>query len=132
EEALDLLEVTSAHARGQAARALGSLGRASDVSKLRKALRKETVSHVQYALQDSIQRLAREAPSEPQTEDDSSFLPASVRQQIYGKAVERVTGTLLHEIASPIGLARLSAKRELDEKWESSDTRRHLENISRI
>lgn len=55
-----------------------------------------------------------------------------VRKQIYGKAMEWITGFLLHEISSPIGLVRLAAKRELGESWDGSGTQRHLESVARV
>lgn len=132
EEALDGLLGSSAHSRGQAARALADLGKAGDLPRIRKALKTETVSYVHYALQDTIKRLTRRVEPQVANGDETAAVPEDVRQQIYGQAVEWVTGFLLHEIASPIGLARLSGKLELGEKWEGSATRRHLETVHRI
>lgn len=132
EEALAQLGASSAHLRGQAARALGTLGQADDLTRLRKAQQVETVSHVNYALQDAIRRLAHQQQPDLLAGDDSDVIPEDVRQQIYGQAVEWTTGFLLHEIASPIGLVRLAAKRELGERWEGSETKRHLESVNRV
>lgn len=46
--------------------------------------------------------------------------------------MEWITGFLLHEISSPIGLVRLAAKRELGERWEGSGTQKHLESVTRV
>jgi anti-sigma regulatory factor (Ser/Thr protein kinase) len=132
DEALASLEATSAHTRGQAARSLGEIGTAIDLGSLRRALKRETVSYVQYALQDSIKRLSSKAALTKEQGDDSVAIPPEVRKQIYGQAVEWVTGFLLHEIASPVGLAMVSAKREIGETWDISGTRKHLETIHRI
>ena len=132
EDALEQLSATSAHVRGQAARALGTVGRASDLKRLRKAQLVETVSHVDYALQDTIRRLAREQGPLLLAPDDAEVIPDDVRLQIYGQAVEWITGFLLHEIASPIGLVRLAGKRELGERWDVSETKRHLESVNRV
>jgi signal transduction histidine kinase len=132
EEALAQLGASSAHLRGQAARALGTLGRAGDLTQLRRAQQVETVAHVNYALQDTIRRLAHQQQPDLLAGDDADVIPEDVRQQIFGQAVEWITGFLLHEIASPIGLVRLAAKRELGERWEGSETKRHLESVNRV
>lgn len=131
-EALSLLLSPSAHARGQAARALADVGLAGDVPAIRKALRHETVAYVQYALQDTIKRLTNKISPPLVESDDATDVPPEVRQQIYGQAVEWVTGFLLHEVASPVGLAMVSAKREIGAEWEHSKTRKHLETIHRV
>jgi len=132
EEALAALSALSAHLRGQAARAIGDVGIVGDLGTIRKTLKAETVSYVQYALQDSLKKLTNK--SAPLLDDGVDFpdVPPEVRRQIYSKAVEWVTGFLLHEVASPVGLATLSAKREINEGWEESATRRHLETIHRV
>lgn len=132
DEALEGLSAASAHTRGQAARALASVGFADDLVLIRKALKSETVAYVHYALQDTIKQLANNTPPPLAQEAETAAVSQEVRQQIYGQAVEWVTGFLLHEIASPIGLARLSGKLELGDRWESSATRRHLETVYRI
>jgi signal transduction histidine kinase len=132
EEALQALSAPSAHLRGQGARAIGDHGTSGDVTAIRKAIKHETVSYVQYALQDALKKLSH--MSAPLSDEGETFseVSAEVRRQIYGKAVERVTGFLLHEVASPIGLAMLSASREMKEGWEESATRRHLETSRRV
>lgn len=132
EEALEGLSANSAYSRGQSARALADLGCADDLLHIRKALKDESVAYVRYALQDTIKQLTSKSAPLLAAEDDAAAIPEEVRQQIYGQAVEWVTGFLLHEIASPIGLARLSGKLELGDRWEGSATRRHLETVHRI
>lgn len=132
DEALEGLSAASAHSRGQAARALADLGSAADLVHIRKALKAETVAYVHYALQDTIKRLANSTAPLLAFEDETAAISEEVRQQIYGQAVEWVSGFLLHEIASPIGLARLSGKLELGERWQGSATKRHLETVHRI
>jgi nitrogen fixation/metabolism regulation signal transduction histidine kinase len=132
EEALAALSASSAHLRGQAARAIGGVGNAGDLDTIRRALKTETVSYVQYALQDSLKELTNKSAPLSDEGEDFPDVPPEVRRQIYSKAVEWVTGTLLHEVASPVGLATLSAKREIKEGWEDSATRRHLETIHRV
>ncbi|MBY5391028.1 sensor histidine kinase [Rhizobium leguminosarum] len=132
EEALEHLTASSAHLRGQAARVLGAVGSASDLPSLRRAQKLETVSYVNYALQDSIRRLLQQQPPELLAPDENNVISEDVRRQIYGQAVEWITGFLLHEIASPIGLVRLAAKRELADRWDGSESKRHLESVVRV
>ncbi len=131
EEALDNLKASSAHLRGQAARVLADVGHRTDLPCIQKAQREETVIYVNYALQETIRRLAHEQAPQPST-DETEVVSAEVRKQIYGKAMEWITGFLLHEISSPIGLVRLAAKRELGEHWDGSGTQRHLETVTRV
>ncbi|WP_201281677.1 HAMP domain-containing sensor histidine kinase [Methylosinus sp. Ce-a6] len=126
------LTASSAHLRGQAARALGVVGRPSDLQRLRLAQKLEMVSHVNYALQDSIRRLAQQQQPQLLAHDEGEVISDDVRRQIRGQAVEWISGFLLHEIASPIGLVRLAAKRELANRWDSSETKRHLESVGRV
>ncbi len=132
EEALAQLVASSAHLRGQAARVLGAVGCPSDLERLRRAQKLETVSHVNYALQDSIRRLAQQQQPELVAPDEGEVISDDVRRQIYGQAVEWISGFLLHEIASPIGLVRLAAKREFADRWDGSETKRHLESVGRV
>lgn len=131
DEALNNLKAPSAHVRGQAARALGDVGRRTDLPRLRRAQREETVTYVNYALQETIRQLTHEQGPAPSA-DEADVVSDDVRKQIYGKAMEWITGFLLHEISSPIGLVRLAAKRELGERWEGSGTQKHLESVARV
>jgi hypothetical protein len=131
EEALNNLKASSAHLRGQAARALGDVGRWTDLPRIQQAQREETVTYVDYALQETIRRLAHEQAPAPST-DEADVVSEDVRKQIYGQAMEWITGFLLHEISSPIGLVRLAAKRELGERWNGSGTQKHLESVTRV
>ncbi len=49
DEALDNLKASSAHVRGQAARALGVVGFRTDLPRIRRAQREEIVTYVDYA-----------------------------------------------------------------------------------
>lgn len=131
EEALDNLKAPSSHVRGRAARALADVGYRTDLPRIQQAQRDETVTYVNYALQETIRRLTHEQAPTPST-DETDVVPEDLRKEIYGKAMEWITGFLLHEISSPIGLVRLAAKRELGERWEGSGTQKHLESVARV
>lgn len=98
---------------------------------LRRARQNETVSYVKTSLDRAIARLAN-LPLTPEADPtDEHDVPEAFKRQIRGQAVEWITGLLLHEIASPIGLIKRSASRELPD-YENSKTKRHLENVQRI
>lgn len=78
EEALANLTASSAHLRGQAARTLGDVGRGTDLPRIRKAQREETVTYVNYALQETIRRLAQEQAPAPST-DEADVVSDDVR-----------------------------------------------------
>jgi signal transduction histidine kinase len=126
-----LLSSDSAHERLKAARFLVRNARPSDLSSLRQARQRENVSYVKKSLDLAIARLSQfkvAAVGEPPGEFD---IPEEVRRQIRSQAVEQVTGILLHEIASPIGLVRRAASREVLE-FEISRTKFYLDALQRI
>lgn len=132
EEALKALSDPTSHVRGQGARAIGEVGTRDDLVFIHQILKTETVSYVQYNLKDSIKRLThRSVPLSEEGEDFPDVSP-EVCRQIYSKAVKWVTGLILHEVASPVGLATVSAKRESKVEWEASATRQHLQTIHRV
>lgn len=103
EEATHELTSDAPHNRLQAARLLGRIGSPSDVTILRQALQKETVSFVRRALETAIARAgsAHVAPSGEEPQDESAPDP-----RLYSRAVEWATATLLHEISPRLGEAK--------------------------
>ncbi|MDB5575362.1 MAG: hypothetical protein JWR80_538 [Bradyrhizobium sp.] len=132
DEIFAALKAKTTHERGQAARALAAVAIGKDLPRIRRALQRETVAYVRTALQDVIESLTRKGVALAEDVGDDAEVSKEARQQIYGEAVAWVTGFLLHEISTPIGLATLAASREIGEKWEGSRTQRHLENVKRI
>ena len=131
QEALKKLTSDSAHERVKAARFLGQNSDPSDLPVLRKALQIETVSYVRTALELALRRAAN-APSQSETAPVEELeIPYDVRVQIKRRAIEEVTGQLLHEISSPVGLIASSAAREI-QNFESSKTKQHVENLQRV
>lgn len=129
--ALGMLSASSSHERLKAARFLARHAEPGDLVALRQAKQVESVSYVKASLDSAIRRalgVLSPAPVEP---DDESDVSPDVRRQIRGKAVQEVARLLLHEIASPIGLAAESASREI-RNWEQSDTKRHVERVQDI
>lgn len=129
-EALEGLKATSPHARAQAVRALYGVATVRDRPALRRHLKSEEVAYIRKLLEDVLSQIGLDAT--PPAADDADEVPSEVRKQIYSQAVEWAAGSILHEVASPIGLVSLSAKRELGERWDGSATKRHLETIRRL
>lgn len=130
EDALQMLASGSNHERLKAARFLARNAIVSDLLALRKARQTETVSYVKTSLDLGIGRLSNlPAPTEPDPTDEYE-VPEELKRQIRSQAVEWIAGLLLHEIASPIGLAKRSASREIPD-YENSKTKRLFESVQR-
>ena len=130
-EALDQLSSDSSHERLRAARFLARNSDLADASHLRSALQGETVSYVRTIL---VLALARVASSVSQTAKDpvgECVVPHDLRLQIKKQMTEEITGQILHEIASPVGLLAASAAREFP-SFEVSKTKVHIENLQRV
>jgi nitrogen fixation/metabolism regulation signal transduction histidine kinase len=131
DDALRLLSSTAPHERLKAARLLARDIQSNDLPMLRTARRTEVVSYVQASLDLAIARHAKlTVPPTPDPVDEYTVHP-DVKQQIWSQAVEWITGLVLHEIASPVGLVRLAASREV-KNYENSETKSHLDSVGRI
>ena len=131
EEAFRQLSSDSARERIKAARFLARNSRPADLQQLQRALREETVSYVRTGLNLAIRYAASARPSvrgDPVTEFE---VPPDVRSQIKAEAIQQVTGQILHEIASPVGLVEAAAKREIPD-FATSKTKALLEGLRRI
>ncbi|WP_337173553.1 ATP-binding protein [Paludisphaera sp.] len=131
DQALLLLSSKSPHERLKAARFLGKQANVSDLPVLRQARRVETVSYVKTSLDATISRLSNLPVDQANADVEEFEVPEEVRKQIWSEAVEWVTGLILHEIASPMGLVKRSASREIP-NYESSKTKHQLESVVRI
>ena len=131
DEALRLLTSSAPHERLKAARFLGKQSNVPDLLVLRQARRVEAVSYVKTSLDSTIARLSDLEVHQAAESADEYDVPDEVRKQIKSLAVEWITGLLLHELASPMGLVKLSASREVQD-YENSRTKHHLENVERI
>ena len=131
EDAIRLLTAGSSHERLKAARTLAKNPGAGDLEALRGARQSETVSYVKTSLDIAIRRLSSLPTVEVNDPPGEIEIPEEVRRQISSKAVEWIAGLLLHEIASPIGMAIFSAKKEIP-NYAASETRRHFETVRKI
>ena len=131
EEALELIFSDSSHERLKAARFLARNCEAADVRLLRKALQEETVSYVRTSLNLAIKRVAKSQLRETGNPVEELEIPPDLRTQIKKQVTEEVTGLILHEIASPVGLLASSAAREIP-NFDGSKTKVYIENLQRV
>jgi signal transduction histidine kinase len=120
----------SNHERLKAARYLRRNAQISDLPALRRARQAETVSYVKTSLDMGIGRLSNLPASVQPDPTDEFEVPAELKRQIRSQAVEWIAGLLLHEIASPIGLVKREASREIPD-FEHSKTKYHIESVQR-
>jgi len=130
-EAIKLLASGTSHERLKAARAMVRNALVEDLPLLRRARQAESVSYVKTSLDVGIARLSNmPLPPKSGIRDEMPVLEV-VRQKVMREATEWVTGLLLHEIASPIGLMSRTASREIP-NYELSKTKRHADRVKRI
>ena len=131
DEALEGLSSSSAHDRLKAARLLARDSNPADLQALRAALREETVSYVRTGLELAIRRTSSSAPPAAENAAEEFEIPPDVRARIRNEVTEEITGQILHEIASPVGLIASAAAREIPD-YGQSRTRRHVDNLKRV
>jgi signal transduction histidine kinase len=127
DDALQLLTSPKPHERLRAARYFARSLALSDMRPLRAALKSESVSYIKRALEQAVHSRPEEreidvdAASEPQ-------IPESVRKELFTKAVEEVTGILMHEIAPIVGVLRAEIAKSLPE-YETSRAKESLDRL---
>lgn len=131
EEALQQLSSDSSHERLKAARFLAHNSDLADVQLLRKALQGETVSYVRTSLNLALKRVSNSASQAATDPVEELEVPPDLRTQIKNEVTEEITGQILHEIASPVGLLAASAAREIPD-FEGSKTKVYIENLQRV
>ena len=132
EEALARLLSRSAHDRLKAARFLARNSDPSDLKALHDALRNETVSYVRTSLAVAVKRASNVVSIAGQVDASEEIeIPPDVRTNIRSEVTAEVTGRLLHEIASPVGLIAAAAARDIAD-YENSRTKRHVDALKRV
>ena len=131
EEALIGLSASSAHVRLKAARFFARNSDTSDLQFLRNALGKETVSYVRTGLELAIKRVSNSITPMGQEDLEEIEIPQDIRAKIRNEVIEEVTGQVLHEIASPVGLVASAASREIFD-YENSRTKKHVDTLKRV
>lgn len=100
EQALAALVDGTSHERLKAARYLARNATTTELAPIRGAQRTETVSYVRASLDMAVRRLVDHKPNFEIDPVDELDVPPEVQRQIYNKAVEYVTGLVLHELAA--------------------------------
>lgn len=131
EKALENLSSGSAHDRLKAARFLARNSDLSDLQILRETLKNETVSYVRTGLEIAIKRVSDSASILAEDAFEEIEIPSDVRAQIRNEVTREITGQLLHEIASLVGLIASTATREFPE-YVDSKTKKHIDTLKRI
>lgn len=127
DEALNLLQSGSPHERLQGARFFARNARGKDAIHLRKAKAQESDSYVSRTLALAITRTSPEqaaAPNVPSSQEE----PEESNTRVRLDAVNWISGLLLHEIASPIGLIEEAATREVT-NYEGSDVHARIKHL---
>ena len=132
-EALKQLTADSAHDRLKAARFLIRNCMPEDASGLRRVLQHETVSYVRTSLKLALTRIenAGQDLTSCHIEENEDLPDPDLLVQIKNQITEQITGQILHEVASPVGLLAASATREIP-NFNSSKTKVHIENLQRV
>lgn len=130
-EALALLNSLAPHDRLKAARTLRRLRNRTDASKLRAAIKAESVSWVKRALTAALTDCTAASLSEADIADTSLDISERLRHELYGKITQEITGTLLHEIEPMFGLLRAAASEEIPDR-SKSPTWTYLESLKKI
>ena len=134
--ALSLLRSSSANDRLIGARFLARSATPEDIGDIDIAIRNENVSWVRNALTAALVRATiswDKSPELPEgtASDDELSLTDSQVQQIYSSALQESTSVLLHEVEPLVGMARLYAKREIQD-FEQSRTKAQFEQLDSL
>ena len=131
DEALCALSSTTARDRLRAARFFAGNADRSDLDVLRNAFRREAVSYVRTSLHLAIKRASVTPLATDVVVAEEVEIPLDVRAQIRNEVTAEVTGQLLHEISSPLGLIASAAAREIPE-YDLSKTKSLVETLRRV
>jgi|TARA_Y100000296_G_scaffold81065_1_gene107476 signal transduction histidine kinase len=98
-----------------------------DRRKIRAALRKETIPWIKKALQRSLSKVG---PPEPATSTDGE---PTLRQlaELRASAIDEVSGTIIHELATIIGRLRLTIPNEI-QGYEASRTKPLVDSLATL
>lgn len=135
EDALALLDSAQSYERFKAAHVLVKLALARDISVLQNALRGEKDSFVRKRLEAAIANCSSAARAiieeASETSEDNEDAESEILKTAKAQAIDWVSGLLLHEISSKLGLLSVSAKKDLID-YEASNTKRHIQSLQAI
>ncbi len=131
DEAIAALGSDEPKVRTRAARVLGRYNDREALEALQRALAVERVAFLRRLIPASIERIKSTAQSrEPAVSEEREVNSISSEGQ-YQKAVHFVSGLLLHEISSKVGLLKYSAQKEVAD-YKDSDTRSNLLRLDAV
>jgi signal transduction histidine kinase len=131
-EALKQLGSTAPHERLKAAQFFAKHFTQVDLPSLRVARSRESVAYVKRRLDAAIERAeGSNGDIQPPAATAEPDVPEILRKEIRAKAVEWVSGTLLHELEPIIGQLRTAATREIP-TFEDSRVKAHLDQLERV
>lgn len=128
--AIEALNSDEPKIRTQAVRSLGAMADRGTLPALHDALKNERVAFLKRLIRASIDRIDA-GRKEEDTQANEKAEEADLSDGEYQKAVRVVTGILLHEISSKVGLLKFSAQREIQE-YEASQTKANLDRLSAV
>ncbi|MFW1942091.1 sensor histidine kinase [Acinetobacter guillouiae] len=131
--ALELLSSSSSHDRFKAAHALINLVDNQDLRTIQVAKHNETDTYVLSRLEALILKISED--NDPENPDpiysDTDISNEKLFAHAKAQAIEWVSGLLLHEIGSKLGLVSLSASKDI-ESYNESRTKYHIQNLQAI
>lgn len=128
-QALSNLLSESAHDRFNAARTLSKIAESEDLQTLLKARHAERDSYVLRQIEAAIDSCSKRMTA-LEREDTDQYKEES-KSRAKASAIEWISGILLHEIGSKLGLIALSASREVP-NFNVSKTGRYVKNLQSI
>ena len=131
DEALQMLSAQSAHERLTAARFLARHSDPADALRLRDARKNETVSYVKDSLDLALSKSIEAIPKSASGDPPEIEIPEDARKRIRAQAIEWITGFVLHEVASQVGLIARAASQEIAD-YSNSTTKRHIQTLQQI
>lgn len=130
EEAEQALNSGETEVRLRGARFFSRDAMADDAPRIKAALKRETVPWIRRALQSAMARTEQTPVAAPVAEGAlTAELDGLDSQQIYAKAAEEVTDSLIHELAPVVGLLRVVLPKELNGAYATSDARKYLDQL---
>lgn len=133
QEALDLLNSKSPHDRFKAAHALNKVAIHDDLRVLKQVKHSETDLYVIKRLEVAISGIEQFIEQvEPNSDQDSNEnYDEKLFEHAKAQAIEWISGLLLHEVGSKLGLASYEASNEIT-NYENSKTKHQMDNLLNI
>lgn len=129
--AIKFLSSDSVHERRKAAKFFLADPSAKDVQILRVAYQQESDWYVKRRLEDAMRQARSKLPKTEAGAAESMDVFAEVRRESWVKAVEWVSGLILHEIERKLGPVRAAAAEEI-QNFTESNTKKKLDALDRV